>query len=64
MDEHNNIYLYIIAIAMNDAKIAFDFSFDASEDLNIKLLDYDSLEHLSLPPKTSKIYYVITDQPF
>ena len=31
MDEHNNIYLYIIGLALNNAKISMEFLFEEKD---------------------------------
>lgn len=64
MDEHNNIYLYIIVMAVSDSKISLEFGFDEKDEENAKLISFDTFEKVIMQQKSSQIYYSIVDQPF
>ena len=50
MDEHNNIYLYIVVESLSDTKISMQFSFKDLDGPNEKIMDVDTFQHLLLAP--------------
>ena len=53
MEEDQNVYLCILAKAYMQTK--FTIQFDSDEEI-IKLLSYDSFEHISLKPNEPKLF--------
>ena len=64
MDEHNDIYLYILARAVSDSKLSIEFEFTDQDEEKVKMMSFDSFEHVKLAPKTSKLFYTSIEQPF
>ena len=64
MEDHRNIYLYVLVEAVSDSKLSLEFTFTEEETDNVKMLSSDSLEHVSLPAKSEKIFFTSIEQPF
>ena len=64
MDDHNDIYLYILARAVTDSKLSIEFEFNDQDEEKVKMMSFDSFEHVKLQPKKSKLFYTSIEQPF
>lgn len=61
MEEDKNIYLCILAKAYTETK--FTIEYDSDEEI-IKLLSYDSFEHVELKPNTPKLFQLEAQQKY
>lgn len=64
MDEHNNIYLYLLVEAITDSKLSIEFEFSDEESDRVKMISFDSFENVRLSKQSSKIFYTSIEQPY
>jgi hypothetical protein len=64
MEDHINIYLYIVIEALKDSKLSVEYAFNEINEPNEKLMGYDTFEHLMLTQRSYKIFYTTITQQY
>ena len=64
MDEHLNIYLYLVAQGYVDSKISIEYDYKEDESDIVKMLDYDTFETVKVDAGESKYFHLRTDQDY
>ena len=64
MDDHSNLYLYIVVVGFVNSKISMEYDYQEDESDLVKMLDYDQFENVNLAANEKKYFHLRTDQDY
>ena len=64
MEDHTNVYLYIVVEGFVNSKLSLEYDYKEDESDLVKMLDYDTFETVPLDAHQVKYFHMRTDQDY